>query len=492
MSNTGYGLQTMPLIVGLSASLRGSRHGIGLRDLSVELARCHDLNSLKAFLETESGALLEAFNAARAKGVTFDEMYRDLRRSTGLRGLSNCEVALAAALWGALQEKVEIACVNLSDHFPETGEPRNLGELRSLLMEADGLVLSGPVYFGDRSSVAQEFVHFLYGDPELQAHLRGRVFGGLAVGAKRNGGQETTLIYQLLDMINLGMLGVGNDAGSTSQYGGTVVAGDVGTAARDNYGLETSIDTGRRVARVVKGLEAGKKTRPAHAHVAIWLLQDSEDRRGFMLANRFVEQLEQPGLTIQISDFTREDVHRCIACDICPVRTGPTEEYRCIVTSRRDLFAREHGALIKPDAVLLAAYSPRNKQKLESVYQRFIERTRYLRRDDYAIGDLLTAPLVFSEIEASQNLHLRMLTSMVRHHTILHRPLLGFEHQGEVLNWSSLVGQGQNFIDQAKRIRAARNAEQGLLAAGREYVPVGYEISTEEKRRRVQAAQAGS
>jgi multimeric flavodoxin WrbA len=481
----------MGLVLGLSASLRGSRHGKGLRDLPAQLAGCADFKGLREFLENESGALLEAFDSARSRGVPFDEMYRSLRRASGLRGLSNCEVALAAALWGAQQEGADIACVNLSDHFPETGEPRNLADLRDLLMQADGLVLSGPVYFGDRSSVAQEFMHFLYDDPALQAHLRGRVFGGLAVGAKRNGGQETTLIYQLLDMVNLGMLGVGNDAGSTSQYGGTVVAGDVGTAARDSYGLDTSVDTGRRVARVVNALRAAEPNGQADAHVAVWLLQDTEDRHGLALVDRLVAQLQQPGVRIEVCDFTHEDVHRCIACDICPVAPGQTEDYRCIVSSRRDLFAREHGAIIRPDAVLLAAWSPRNKQKLASVYQRFIERTRYLRRDDYAIGDLLTAPLVFSEIEASQNLHLRMLTSMVRHHTILHRPLLGFENHGEVLNWDSLVAQGQNFVDQTRRIRAARNVGQGLLAAGREYVPVGYEISAEEKRRRAGLAVSG-
>lgn len=478
----------MSLIVGLSASLRGSRHGKGLQDLPSELSSCADLSSLRSFLETESGSLLEAFNSARSKGVPFDTMYRELRRSSGLRGLSNCEVALAAALWGSQQEGADVACVNLSDHFPETGEPRNLAELKGLLMQADGLILSGPVYFGDRSSVAQEFMHFLYGDTELQAHLQGRAFGGLAVGAKRNGGQETTLIYQLLDMINLGMLGVGNDAGSTSQYGGTVVAGDVGTAARDNYGLETSIDTGRRVARVARSLADGEKVKSVTTRIAIWLLQDSEDSRGLALSQRLVGQLQQPGVVLEVRDFTREDVHRCIACDICPVTTGPTEQYKCIVTSKRDLFAREHASFIEPDAVLLAAYSPRDKSVLHSVYQRFIERTRYLRRDDYAIGDLLTAPLVFSEIEASQNLHLRMLTSMVRHHTILHKPLLGFEHQGQILNWDSLVGHTRNFVAQARRVRAARTVDGGRLSAGREYVPIGYEISSEEKRRRAGAA----
>ena len=43
-------------------------------------------------------------------------------------------------------------------------------------------------------------------------------------GAKRNGGQETALIYQLVDFINLGMLGAGNDS---QRLSGTIVAGDV-------------------------------------------------------------------------------------------------------------------------------------------------------------------------------------------------------------------------------------------------------------------------
>ena len=49
---------------------------------------------------------------------------------------------------------------------------------------------------------------------------------------------------------------------------------------------------------------------------------------------------------------------------------------------------REHENLIAPDAVILAAFSPKDKSLLHSTYQKLIERTRYLRRDDYAIGDI--------------------------------------------------------------------------------------------------------
>ena len=69
-------------------------------------------------------------------------------------------------------------------------------------------------------------------------------------------------------------------------------------------------------------------------------------------------------------------------------------------------------------------YSAVTRNKENSVYQRFIERTRYWRRSSYMIGDKLTAPFVISELNSNQNLHIRMLTSLIRHHTIIHILLL--------------------------------------------------------------------
>ena len=57
------------------------------------------------------------------------------------------------------------------------------------------------------------------------------------------------MIYQLHDMMDLGFLGVGNDYETTSQYGGTGHAGDIGTmpqypeSLRPQCGPTTSDDT---------------------------------------------------------------------------------------------------------------------------------------------------------------------------------------------------------------------------------------------------------
>ncbi len=90
------------------------------------------------------------------------------------------------------------------------------------------IIVSSPVYFGDRGSLVQSLFEFIESDPLLRQDMAGKIYGGLAVGAKRNGGQETTLIYQMLDMLDMGLLAVGNGHETTAQYGGTAKAGDVG------------------------------------------------------------------------------------------------------------------------------------------------------------------------------------------------------------------------------------------------------------------------
>ena len=63
-----------------------------------------------------------------------------------------------------------------------------------------------------------------------------------------------------------------------------------------------------------------------------------------------------------------------------------------------------------------AVYSPRDRSGLESVYQEFMERTRYLRRGDYVFTDRLVVPLVVAELGSAEHLDIRMLTSFIRHH----------------------------------------------------------------------------
>lgn len=475
----------MVKVLGVSGSLRNARYGKGSETLVEEINALADEKQLSTFLAEQTKIRLDDFIAAgRDRGLPFDEIYRHLRRVRTDRGLSNSEAALVAGLWGARQAGAEIAHCGLGPYFPMNGDPENLDGLREAVLSADAILISGPVYFGDRGSVVQEFMQFLHADTACANHIRDRVYAGIAVGAKRNGGQETTLIYQIIDATNMNMLAVGNDTETTSQYGGTAVAGDVGTMQSDGYGIKTSIGTGRRVASVARMLEDGTTRRlKGKTRIAIWLLQDDAAHRGRerFLALAKEMSAENPDIEVHVHDFTEEKIYRCIACDVCPISVGEASEYRCIIEASGDLFKERHAELIDYDAILVGAYSPKNRSDVRSVYQRFVERTRYWRRDEYLIGDRLVAPLVISEIGANQNLHIRMLTSFVRHHTILHHPLIGMEHDGQVLNWTPLKEQAASFARNAVKLTVGRLLQNEDDVAQRTYNPVGYIISSQKK-----------
>jgi len=484
----------MANILGISASLRNARFGKGSEDLCNDLRTLTDREALEGYLKAQSKIRFEDFyEAGRDKNLSFDHIYENLQKSRGDQGLSNSEAALAAGLWGALQKGAEISHLGLSSYFRANGSVRNMDELREHILKADGILLSGPVYFGDRGSLAQNFIEFIREDDACREHLEGKVYGGIAVGAKRNGGQETTLIYQMVDMTNLNMLAVGNDSATTSQYGGTAVAGDVGTLPSDEYGINTCIGTGRRIAHVCNLIESSKESDLRDkVNIAIWLLQDTEDHHGKQLMRELCDDIEKqaPFINFEILDFTDEQIYRCIACDICPISVGESDEYRCIISSKSDLFVNEHTNILEPDGVLLAAYSPKDRQDIKSVYQKFIERTRYIRRDDYRFTDLLGAPFVISEVGSNQNLHIRMITSYIRHHTIMHHPFIGIEHEGKLLDRESLVQKGVEFAHNAKKLTIGRLKAPSVAAQEVAYNPIGYQISLEKSELDRKAANA--
>ena len=475
----------MARVLGLSASLRGARHGRGVDHLCGELSQLGSRDDLDEYLTRETRILHEEYiTAGLSEGKPFDEIYKELQRGSGKHGLSNSEAALVAGLWGAMNNGAEIDYCSLQSFFPASGNNRNLDQLKQHVLQADAILLAGPVYFGDRSSLAQEFIDFVYSDEEIRSHIMNKVYAGIAVGAKRNGGQETTLVYQLIDMINLNMLAVGNGATSTAQYGGTVVAGDVGTAATDSYGLNTSIDTGVRVSHVASLLQmVGDDYKSEPVRIAVVLLQDTKSHEGLELVNEYCLKISSAtkDTKFDVLDFSSEYSMRCIACDVCPEEFGEPDEYRCIIKNKRDLFVKFHQQLINYDSIIVAAYSPCNRHEVSSVYQRFIERTRYLRRDNYAIGDLLIAPLVFSELDSNQNLHIRMTTSMIRHHSIMHHPLIGIFKDGKVLDWEYIIRQGMIFVDNVKRLHSSKKRSGSSYHKDWEYNPLGYVISAKKK-----------
>jgi multimeric flavodoxin WrbA len=463
-----------PLILGVSASLRNARRGLGNQDLIASIHGCKDEASLKAFLSQEAALHLEHFQeAGRKEELPFDQMYRNLKKLKGNRGLSNSEVALSAALWSCYQLGCDIDHVSLSEYYTESGV-HNEQALFDKVKAADGIMVSTPVYFGDRSSLAQTFLEKIRVDQALNESLQGKVYAGLAVGAKRNGGQETTLIYHMLDMLNAGLLCVGNDSETTSQYGGTGHAGDIGTMPNDDYGLQTAMGTGRRLSRVTQIMRLSEEyTLKGKPRILFWLLQDKDD----YALNYLTSLTAQVDANIDIMNVSDATVMRCLACDICPTHIDVDEEYRCIIKSSKDAMGDLHARFMSADAVIPVIYSPRDRAGVSSTYQRFLERTRYLRRGDYLLSNAISAPFIIEEVGANENMHIRAMTSMVRHHTVLSRPIIAAKWQDKIINDEDVKREFARLNELICRVMKGRLAAFDAKQEHLKYRPIGYVLS---------------
>lgn len=466
-------MENRPKLIGISASLRNARWGS--QDLPDSLRALSSKEELFSFLKTESELHLENFlKAGRKSGESFLEIYKKLKRNTGKKGLSNSEVLLSAALWAAHHGyNIDIEHVSLCEYFPASGKPRKINELKNRILASKGILVSSPVYFGDRSSVAQSLLNVISRDVELRAHLKGKVYAGISVGAKRNGGQETTLIYQMLDYLRCGLLGVGNDTDTTSQYGGTGHAGDVGSMYKDSYGLETSMGTGRRIGDLICRLNSGKRLNDS-LKVLFLILQDRNNealRRTEDMFRCFEGQIEPT-----VIDITKKNIRRCLACDFCPSSIGKDEAYRCVIAS--DDFRGLHTKLLSADMIVPVMLSVKDTEGLIANYQVFLERTRYLRRGDYALSNLLINPLIFEEVGYGENYSLRLITSFMRHNTVIGKPILAYLNNGSIINENDVHRDLETCIANGKAITVARYAEAGDVV---KYKPIGYVLSANKE-----------
>ncbi|EJW11318.1 Iron-sulfur flavoprotein [Rhodovulum sp. PH10] len=467
-----------PKLLGIAASLRNARWGAGNRLLVEALTALPDRPALDTFLATQSELHLENFvQAGRRDGKGFVEIYRNLKKSKGETGLSNSEVALAAALWAAHRAGAEVAHLSLAEHFGAGGGVRDRDALCAKLREADGLLVSGPVYFGDRGSLAESLITLIATDAGLRDALAGRPYGGISVGAKRNGGQETTLIYQMLDMLGLGLIAVGNDSETTAQYGGTGHAGDVGTMHRDRYGIDTAMGVGRRMARVLETLASGGRL-AGPPRVLFLVLQDTVDGAARRSVEALVARLGS-AVAATVVDVVDRHLDRCIACDICPTGIDVDAVYRCVITSGRDAMAELHPLLLHHDALVPVVAVPRDRARIVGGYQTFVERSRYLRRGDYVWSDLVVAPLCLAEAIGADTHAIRMMTSFLRHHTIMTKPLVGRLVDGALVDAGEIVGDLSAFAAVASRVAAGRLAAMRTEEA--RYMPVGYVLSAQKE-----------
>jgi multimeric flavodoxin WrbA len=187
--------------------------------------------------------------------------------------VSNSEACLIAGLYSSKKEGADVDILRLNNYFPKV-YPEAMGkaeedEIVKLVEECDGIIIATPVYFGDRSSYAESFIKFI----QERKLFENKVVGVISVGAKRNGGQETTNIYTLWEVLQAGAFVVGNGP-KTSQYGGTGWGGDIGSIREDDFGIDTSMGVGKRVAQVAEILKNGGPEPPENFKVSFWITKD--------------------------------------------------------------------------------------------------------------------------------------------------------------------------------------------------------------------------
>ena len=431
---------------------------------------------------------------ARTKGG-IPELLENIRRVTdGEPVLSNSEILAAAGMMGALQRGAEVEYLGLTELFDRKEAPvfelvdlngqdevnyidtldisaKSLDHLCGKVEGAQGVLLTTPVYFGDRSSVANKLLQVTAQQNLLDKHI----FGVNSVGAKRNGGQETCDIYSMIEALSQGALVVGNGP-PTSQYGGTAVGGNKSHVLEDEWGLVSSYGTGLKVAHasdiMVKGADA-----PSDTPVIVTILLTIDTSDGFLM--RYLEDLtaqvqkDMPAVEFNILRIVDKTIFRCLGCVECP-RGKDKDTPRCAIKDPEDYVEVVRKATTSSDAVIVAGLNLIEAHRLIHRYQVLTERMRYMRRNNFELTDVLLCGLTYHQFSATSNsIHsMKVLTSYIRHNTTVHRPIDVLEHQGTILE--SGLESLLDFCRTAQIVKVGRSRtpkptgeyEKGGLAGG--------------------------
>ncbi|MBN2406721.1 MAG: flavodoxin family protein [Elusimicrobia bacterium] len=337
-------------------------------------------------------------------------LYEYLEKKARSGGISNSEGGLIAAAYGCLRRDVRMEYLRLNRYFREDGSATGVDELIDRIASCTGMIFSLPVYFGDRSSLFEEFIEEC---DKRQFTLDGKVCGFISAGAKRNGGQETTNIYAISDVVNMGALAVGNGP-PTCQYGGTCVGGNKGTMADDYFGILTSMGTGNRVASISEVIRAGAGKSQDRVRITFLIMKEKGQ-----LVRDLVSRISQKcagRAEFRTVDLNEYHFSRCRACDVCP-SLKENKDYRCIIND--DDMKKIQPFLTDTDALVVCGVSTACRSGVESVYQRFVERSRYLRRDDFRLTNRLLSYISLQELDAAVDFGIRAKTSFIRHNMIL-------------------------------------------------------------------------
>ncbi|MDO5826158.1 MAG: flavodoxin family protein [Methanosphaera sp.] len=118
--------------------------------------------------------------------------------------------------------------------------------LTDKVKDADGVIMSSPVYFGDMTGLAKTFIDRLRPLRNIHA-FKYKVCGAITTGGFRNGGQESTIASIHDFFLIQGAIVVGDDR-PTAHYGAT----GVGNTSEDDIADVTCENLARRLTDVLK------------------------------------------------------------------------------------------------------------------------------------------------------------------------------------------------------------------------------------------------
>jgi multimeric flavodoxin WrbA len=130
------------------------------------------------------------------------------------------------------------------------GETDDFPELFDTLSDpaVAGIIVGSPVYFGNMSALCKAFLDRCVAFRKGGFKLSNKIAGALAVGGARNGGQEFTVssIQTALMGQNVVIVGTGRPSTRT----GATLWNQDNSIAKDDFGIGTAKDLGRRVAEM--------------------------------------------------------------------------------------------------------------------------------------------------------------------------------------------------------------------------------------------------
>lgn len=113
------------------------------------------------------------------------------------------------------------------------------------LIEADGIIVGSPVYFGTMSAEIKEMFDK---SVAVRRNLEGKIGAAFTTSGHHTGGKETTIFSILQAMLIHGMIIVGDPISVGGHYG----VASVGSP--DTEGINSGKALGRRVAEITKKL----------------------------------------------------------------------------------------------------------------------------------------------------------------------------------------------------------------------------------------------